>query len=102
MTRKFGQVKPFSDEWTLQRHPDDRISVSRVTMELIQAENAMLHDILVTARRVADISAWHGEDMFALRTALARYDGWTDDPEVRSELVQKLLAIVDDLDHDGC
>lgn len=94
-------VKPGSREWTLRSAPGKRLQVSKTAMDLLQAENALLHDVLRAARGVADIHFWHGEAMGALRTSLARYDGWTEDPEVRADLVEKLLAIVDDLQDGG-
>lgn len=99
--RQFGQVAVGSKEWTLQNAPGQRLQVSRSALNMIQAENALLHDVLRAARMVADIRVWSGDKIADLRHALALYDGWTEDPDVRMELVEKLQAIVDDLDDGG-
>ena len=96
---KFGSVPPGSTEWTLQRHPEQRIQISRAKMEMLQAENALLHDVLAAARDLL----WPRmpgpqNTVWPLRTAIERFDGWLDNPGLRDEIVQKLLNIVDDLE----
>lgn len=86
-----------------------------MSLEIIQAENAVLKDILKMAREA--VHAWDGylshrpsnggshfsvlRDVHErLATLIAQYDGWTESEDIRTELVQKLLDIADDLQHE--
>lgn len=105
--KKYGHVGPGSTEWTLLRPPRDRMSVTRASIEILQAENALLKQVADAARTLSECLAGLGFNSLSptqfslnqrLRTLLAQYDGWTDSPELRDDLVQKLLAIADDLE----
>lgn len=100
--KKFGQVQAGSKDWTIQREPRARVSVSRASLELLQAENALLHDVLDEARLyvLRGQPVGSSDSIASLAAAVARFDGWTDDPALEMHLIENLLAIAEDLEHE--
>lgn len=98
--RQVGHVEPGSKEWLLTRTPKETVTLSRAALEVMQAEIAALKEIEAAARRT--IHYYHRPDCIVdLRNAIARYDGWMENPDVRDEVVDRLLAIADALElHD--
>lgn len=79
----------------------DEMLASGPSIQILQDEVALMHEVLVAARLVAGSNHISGNSIVRLRIALARYDGWLDDPDVRDDLVGRLLRIAKDLDHAG-
>jgi hypothetical protein len=108
----YGQVEKGSKEWKLQRVPKEKVQVLRETLECLQAELANLKEIEIAARNVAagfnhEIApevnfecSVNADLMGILRQKLNRYDGWVDDPDVRDQIVDSLMDIVEELDDD--
>lgn len=98
--RRRSKVQPRSSEWVLQRHPHEKVEVTRASLEILQAENALLHKVLDEARLLVlgGQPLGSGASLLGLRTAVAQFDGWVDEPETERALVQKLLEIAEDLD----